>query len=133
MQLKALAPWFGSKRGLAPTIVEQLGPHKYYIEPFCGSLAVLLAKDPTSHELACDLHGDLVNLGRVCQEQKSAVQGQIVDRCAMATSGTDRVSRRQRGQLRPDGDQQREQKDRGQQREAPAANGAWSSTSHGAP
>ena len=27
MKIKALAPWFGSKRGLAPTIIEQLGPH----------------------------------------------------------------------------------------------------------
>lgn len=38
----AVAPWFGGKRTLAPRIVEALGPHKAYVEPFCGSCAVLL-------------------------------------------------------------------------------------------
>lgn len=34
MKVTALAPWQGSKRTMAPRIVELLGPHRAYIEPF---------------------------------------------------------------------------------------------------
>ena len=64
----SLAPWFGSKRTLAPRIVEALGPHRAYWEPFCGSMAVLLAKEPTSFETVNDLHADLINLATVIQD-----------------------------------------------------------------
>jgi DNA adenine methylase len=63
----ALAPWFGAKRTLASRIVEQLGPHRCYLEPFCGSMAVLLAKEQATMETVNDLHGDLVNLARTVQ------------------------------------------------------------------
>lgn len=68
--ITAIAPWFGGKRNLAPAIVEELGPHRGYWEPFCGSLAVLLAKPRVSQETANDLHGDLINLARVLQERR---------------------------------------------------------------
>lgn len=61
----SVVPWFGAKRTLAPRIVSLVGPHRAYFEPFCGSLAVLLAKEPVSTEIVNDLHGDLVNLARV--------------------------------------------------------------------
>lgn len=64
MILAAIAPWFGGKRTMAPLIVEQLGKHKSYYEPFCGSCAVLFAKPHSSIEIVNDLHGDLVNLAR---------------------------------------------------------------------
>src|ERR1044072_5384193 len=38
MKISALAPWYGSKRTLAPEIVRQLGEHRAYWEPFCGSM-----------------------------------------------------------------------------------------------
>lgn len=63
----ALAPWFGAKRTLAAKIVAALGPHRAYWEPFCGSMAVLLAKSQCSMETVNDLHGDLINLARVVQ------------------------------------------------------------------
>lgn len=64
-KITAIAPWFGGKRTLASTIVEELGPHRAYFEPFCGSLAVLLAKPVAAMETVNDQHGDLVNLARV--------------------------------------------------------------------
>lgn len=64
MEITAIAPWFGGKRILASRIVEQLGPHRCYWEPFCGSMAVLLAKPECSQETVSDLHGDLLNLAR---------------------------------------------------------------------
>ena len=69
MKITALAPWFGGKRNLAPTIVEELGEHRVYWEPFCGSMAVLLAKPVCVMETVNDLHGDLVNLARVVQSE----------------------------------------------------------------
>ena len=63
-KLTAIAPWFGGKRTMAPLIVEQLGKHRSYYEPFCGSCAVLFAKSHASIEIVNDLHGDLVNLAR---------------------------------------------------------------------
>lgn len=62
MLLTAIAPWFGSKRTLAPEIVRQLGQHQFYFEGCFGSLAVVMAKEPSDHEQVCDLHGAIVNL-----------------------------------------------------------------------
>lgn len=64
----SLLPWFGSKRTLAPRIVKELGPHRAYVEPFCGSMAVLLAKPTSVVEIANDLHEDLINLARVLRD-----------------------------------------------------------------
>lgn len=80
MKIRALAPWFGSKRTLAGRIIAELGPHRVYWEPFCGSCAVLLAKKPCSMESANDLHGELVNLARVVQHDDLSVR--LFDRIA---------------------------------------------------
>ena len=64
-KIGAIAPWFGGKRTMAPLIVAELGPHRAYWEPFCGSMAVLFAKPPCPMETVNDLHGDLVNLAMV--------------------------------------------------------------------
>lgn len=72
--ITAIAPWFGSKRTLAPRIVAELGAHRAYFEPFCGSLAVLFAKPRSPMESVNDLHGDLVNLARVVQHPQLAVE-----------------------------------------------------------
>lgn len=74
MKIKAIAPWFGGKRNLAPKIVELLGPHRVYWELFCGSMAVLMAKPPCVMETVNDLHGDLINLARVLQKEGTAVE-----------------------------------------------------------
>lgn len=70
----AIAPWFGSKRTLAPLIVEEFGPHRAYWEPFCGSLAILFEKLSSTMETVNDLNGDLVNLARVVQDDALSVK-----------------------------------------------------------
>jgi DNA adenine methylase len=74
VKVKALAPWYGSKRTLAPRIVAELGKHKAYWEPFCGSMAVLLLKPACKMETVSDLHGDLINLARVVRDSKAGPQ-----------------------------------------------------------
>ncbi len=73
MKIKGIAPWFGAKRSMAPLIVDQLGPHTCYFEPFCGSCAVLLAKEPSRLETVNDLHGDLINLALVLSGDDTSV------------------------------------------------------------
>jgi len=71
-KIKAILPYFGGKRTMAPLIVEQLGKHTQYFEPFCGSMAVLFAKEPSQKETVNDLHGDLINLALVLQRLELA-------------------------------------------------------------
>lgn len=71
-KISALVPWFGSKRTLAPRIITELGQHACYWENPCGSMAVLLAKDPVTYESVNDLHQDLVNLALVIRNRKTA-------------------------------------------------------------
>lgn len=78
--ISAILPWFGGKRTLAPRIVTELGKHSAYWEPFCGSLAVLLAKPESSHETVNDLHGDLINLARVIADDD--LYAKLYDRCS---------------------------------------------------
>lgn len=72
MKIGSLAPWYGAKRTLAPRIVEQLGQHRVYWEPFCGSCSVLFAKERCTYETVNDLHKDLINLALVVQHEESA-------------------------------------------------------------
>ena len=67
----SLAPWFGAKRTMAPTVIQQLGPHRAYWEPFCGSMSILLNKPAVMMETVNDLHGDLVNLAWVIQDPQT--------------------------------------------------------------
>lgn len=73
MKISALAPWYGSKRTLAPRIVAELGDHRCYWELFCGSCAVLFAKPRCTYETVNDLHGDLINLALVVQDPETAL------------------------------------------------------------
>lgn len=68
MKIKAIVPWFGSKRNLAPKIVEILGPHRVYWEPFCGSMAVLMIKPVCVMETVNDLNADLINLAKIISD-----------------------------------------------------------------
>lgn len=74
MKIKAIAPWFGGKRNLAPQIIAEFGEHRAYWEPFCGSMAVLMAKEPCRMETVNDLLGDLINLARVVQHRQLGPQ-----------------------------------------------------------
>ena len=72
MKIGCIAPWFGSKRTLAPRIVDELGPHGCYWEPFAGSCAVLMAKKPATYESINDLHGDWYNLALTLRDPSLA-------------------------------------------------------------
>jgi DNA adenine methylase len=60
--------WPGGKHYLASRIVALLPPHIHYVEPYAGSLAVLLAKSGEGvSEVVNDMQGDLMNFWRILQ------------------------------------------------------------------
>ncbi len=57
MELKAPFPYFGGKSRVADVVWERLGDVYNYVEPFCGSLAVLLQR-PGHHVRRCETVND---------------------------------------------------------------------------
>ena len=66
--------YYGGKTTLAPKIASLLPAHEHYVEPFAGSLAVLLAKKPSRAETVNDLDGDLVTFWRVLRDQPDELE-----------------------------------------------------------
>lgn len=62
-------PYFGGKQRLARRIVALLPEHTHYVEPYCGGLSVLMAKDPSRLETVNDLDEQLVTFWRVLRDQ----------------------------------------------------------------
>lgn len=67
--LRPPVPYFGGKQTIGPAIAALLPRHGHYVEPYCGSLAVLLAKAPSDHETVNDLDHRLVTFWRVLRKQ----------------------------------------------------------------
>lgn len=61
--------YYGGKTTLAERIADVLPSHRHYVEPFAGSLAVLLAKPPSPFETVNDLDEHLVTFWRVLRDQ----------------------------------------------------------------
>jgi DNA adenine methylase len=61
---KARAPfgYYGAKLRVASRIVRKLPPHNAWVEAFCGSAALTLAKEPAPIEIINDLDGQIINL-----------------------------------------------------------------------
>jgi DNA adenine methylase len=59
--------YFGSKRRIAAKLCDRLPPHSAWVEIFCGSAAMTLAKKPAPIEVINDIHGEIVNLFRQLQ------------------------------------------------------------------
>ncbi|GEM_PF-463056 len=72
--LKAPFTWFGGKSRVAPTVWKRLGDVGCFVEPFAGSLAVLLSRphwpfpaEGRHYETVNDLNADLTNAWRAIQ------------------------------------------------------------------
>lgn len=67
-------PYFGGKQTLASRLVDLMPPHQHYVEPYCGGLAVLLAKPPVAHETVNDLDRALVTFWRVLRDRPADLE-----------------------------------------------------------
>ena len=72
--LRAPFPWFGGKSRAASIIWERFGDVANYVEPFAGSMAVLLARpSPPRTETINDLDCHVANFWRAVQADPDAV------------------------------------------------------------
>lgn len=65
--------WLGSKRRLARHLLTKIPNHSCYVEPFFGSGALFLSKDPVRCEVINDAHDELINFYRVLQQHSHAL------------------------------------------------------------
>lgn len=71
--------YYGGKTRLAAKIAALLPSHEHYIEPFAGSLAVLLAKKPSRMETVNDLDNLLMTFWQVLRDKP----GELARVCAL--------------------------------------------------
>ncbi|PNW10666.1 DNA methyltransferase [Microbacterium testaceum] len=67
--MKSPIQYFGAKQQIADAIIALMPEHRGYIEPFAGSLSVLLAKPPAKIEVVNDLDERLMTFWRVLRER----------------------------------------------------------------
>jgi len=67
--MKPPIQYFGAKGAIADRIVSLMPSHAGYVEPFAGSLAVLLAKPPVAAEVVNDLDRRLMTFWRVLRDR----------------------------------------------------------------
>jgi DNA adenine methylase len=72
--LKPPFSYFGGKTRIAEKIAALLPAHEHYVEPFAGSLAVLLAKPSSRQETVNDLSGGLVNFWQVLRDRPADLE-----------------------------------------------------------
>lgn len=66
---RPLIRYHGGKWRLAPWIIQEMPPHRVYIEPFGGGASVLLRKPRSYAEIYNDLDGEIVNLFRIARDR----------------------------------------------------------------
>jgi DNA adenine methylase len=54
--------YYGAKQRIASRIIDSLPPHNAWVEAFCGSAAITLAKPPVPIEVINDLDDEVVNV-----------------------------------------------------------------------
>lgn len=63
--------WYGGKFSHLDWLVPLLPPCHHYCEPFAGSAAILLNRDPAPIETYNDLDGEICNFFRTLRDKKS--------------------------------------------------------------
>lgn len=84
--LRAPFPYFGGKRRIATRVWEALGDVRHYVEPFCGSAAVLLARPHAAQtETINDADGMVCNFWRAVK----AAPGEVAHHVDWPVNETD--------------------------------------------
>ena len=65
--------YYGAKQRLATRILKMLPPHNAWVEAFCGSAAITLAKKPAPIEVINDRDGEIVNLFKLLRTNHDAL------------------------------------------------------------
>lgn len=65
----AIMGYYGSKHRTADWLIDLMPPHRAYVEPFAGSLSVLMRKEPVKLETVNDLDADVMTFWRVLRDR----------------------------------------------------------------
>lgn len=65
--------YYGAKQRIAQKIIKTLPPHNAWVEGFCGSAALTLAKKPVPIEIINDRDGQIVNLFKQLRNNPEAL------------------------------------------------------------
>ena len=65
--------YYGAKQRIASQLLNSLPPHHAWVEAFCGSAAITLAKKPAPIEVINDLDGQIVNVFKQLRENSDAL------------------------------------------------------------
>lgn len=65
--------YYGAKLRIVAQIVNSLPPHNAWVEVFCGSAALTLAKKPALIEVINDLNGEIVNVFQQLRDNSEAL------------------------------------------------------------
>ncbi len=69
--------YYGSKWNLAPFITELFVEHRVYVEPYLGSAAVFMSKEPKKFEVLNDLDDEIVNLFEIIRTRREELAGMV--------------------------------------------------------
>lgn len=72
--MKPPIAYYGGKTTIAQKIVGLFPRHEHYVEPYAGSLAVLLAKAPSRMETVNDLDAQLMTFWRVLRDRPAELE-----------------------------------------------------------
>lgn len=75
--MKAVLRYPGAKNRIAGWICSHIPEHDVYLEPYAGSLAVLLNKEPCHIETVNDLNDEVVNYFRVLRDSPGKLQSLV--------------------------------------------------------
>ncbi|ETA92398.1 DNA methyltransferase [Mycobacterium avium 10-5581] len=87
--------YYGGKQSVAKQLAALLPAHQHYVEPFAGSLAVLLAKHPSRMETVNDLDGHLIAFWRVLRDRAS----ELIRVCALTPHSRAELASSHAGEL----------------------------------
>ncbi|MDR1304079.1 MAG: DNA adenine methylase [Verrucomicrobiales bacterium] len=76
-KIKPAIRWPGGKSRLLDKILPLIPPHRCYVEPFAGGLAVLLAKLPSKIEVINDINSDLVSFFRCVKHHQDELLNEL--------------------------------------------------------
>jgi DNA adenine methylase len=91
--------YFGSKLRIASKLCGQLPPHNAWVELFCGSAAMTLAKKPAQIEVINDINDEITNFFRQLRENSNELIQQI--RLTPYSRAEFELSRVEEADLRP--------------------------------
>lgn len=72
--LRAPFGYYGAKRRLASQIIVDLPPHNAWVEAFCGSAALTLAKEPAQIEVINDINYEVINFFHQLRENSTKLR-----------------------------------------------------------